>query len=377
MSQLQSSLKTILFVYLTLWLWSCALPITFVNESGDATVARGQKPVASETMSENEQLSLVIEERQIIVRTPPPPPVHVANENPLTGLLVYDPKVFMQRPLQVRLGNDPQVRSQLNLTQADIVYEEIVEWWITRLTAIYYTKTPEIIGPIRSARLINIPLAQQYQAALIHSGGSDPVRFQVAQSGIVDLDEYFHPTPYFYRPGESWQRRLAVNAQAVHQYLAAQGWQAPVSLRGFAFQDEPPEGEQAERIFIDYPATTSKVQWLFDETSQKYHRYVADQLMIDTSTGEIVSADNVVIYFTKHYQTDIIEDSTGATSVGIDLNGEGVAWIVRDKVLIKGRWLTDGTQTPLFLDEADNHIPLRRGQTWVQVVPLDYVIGIN
>jgi hypothetical protein len=58
------------------------------------------------------------------------------NENPLTGLIVDDPIVFDHRPLHVRIGNDPQARPQVNLSQADIVYEEIVEWWITRLTAI-------------------------------------------------------------------------------------------------------------------------------------------------------------------------------------------------------------------------------------------------
>jgi hypothetical protein len=78
--------------------------------------------------------------------TPPPPtptagptptptatlPPRPANENPLTGLTVSDPASLRRRPLHVRVGNDPGARPQVGLSAADMVYEEITEWWVTR-----------------------------------------------------------------------------------------------------------------------------------------------------------------------------------------------------------------------------------------------------
>lgn len=309
--------------------------------------------------------------------TPTPGSTRAENENPLTGLIVDDPAVLKHRPVHVRIGNDPQARPQFNLSQADIVYEEIVEWWITRLTAIYYGQEPEMVGPVRSARLINGQLTQQYQAALVNSGGSDEVRWELSQLPIVNLDEYFHPKPYSYREGEPWQRRLVVNVAEAHTYMESKNMDGAVNLRGFVFDPTPVNGNPAESIYIDYPAQSSKVLWRFNADTGEYERYEAGEPFIDAATQKIISVPNVIIYFAEHSETDIVEDSTGATSVRIDINGEGKAWIFRDRTLLEGRWRTDGFQTPEFIDFEGKPIPLRPGRSWIQVVPTDYEILVN
>lgn len=303
--------------------------------------------------------------------------VRAENENPLTGLTV-DPQVFKRRPLHVRIGNDTGAWPQINLNQADVIYEEIVEWWITRFTAIYYTNAPEMVAPIRSARLINTQLTGQYDAALINSGGSDPVRWELSQLPIVNLDEFFHPDPYFYRENEGWQRRLAVNAAKAHTYMVDEGLEAAVELRGFVFDKTVPDGATpAKTIYVNYPSKDSKVLWEYNAAEGVYKRSTAGEVMIDGATDEPLSTNNVIIYFAEHYETDIVEDSTGATSVGITVNGEGDAWIFRDGAMLKGRWRTDGTQTPEFIDAAGKPLPLHPGRTWIEVVPLDYKILVD
>ena len=192
--------------------------------------------------------------------------IRAAGENPLTGLNVDDPALLQRRPLMVRLGNDPIARPQVALNEADIVYEELVEWWVTRFTAIYLANDPEMIAPIRSARLINLQLTPQYQAALANSGGSDPVRWELSQTDIINLDEYFVPQPYFYRDNEGWQTRLAVNAKDARNYLVEEGLEAPVNLRGFSFDEEPalpalPDTVfgNAEEIAIPYPEKPARL----------------------------------------------------------------------------------------------------------------------
>jgi hypothetical protein len=45
--------------------------------------------------------------------------------------------------------------------------------------------------------------------------------------------------------------------------------------------------------------------------------------------------------------------------------------------VIEGRWRTGGEQTPDFLTPDGQLIPLKRGNSWVEVVPPDYKVVIQ
>jgi len=306
-----------------------------------------------------------------------------ANVNPLTGLEVDDPATLKRRPLMVRVGNDPAARPQVGLNQADVVYEELVEWWVTRFTAIYLSQTPEMIAPIRSARLINLYLTPQYQGALVNSGGSDPVRWELSQSDIINLDEFFIPDPFFYRENEGWQTRLAVNGQAARDYLTDEALDTAVNLRGFVFSEAldltaiPTEAiGPAQEITIPYPAQSSEAQWQYDPAGGKYLRFTTGEPMMNFD-GSQVAASNVIIYFADHQPTDIVEDSNGATSIRTMVNGFGTAWLLRDGGIAKGNWQTEGRDTPQFLFNDGRPMPLKPGNTWIEVVPLEYTLDID
>lgn len=303
-----------------------------------------------------------------------------SNVNPLTGLPVDDPAILERRPFMIRLGNDPEARPQAALTEADVVYEELVEWWVTRFTAVYLGNDPQTIAPIRSARLINQQLTTQYDAALVNSGGSDEVRWELSQTDIVNLDEFYVPSPYFYRPNEGWQTRLAFDATLGREYLDREGLDSNVNLRGFTFSDSldltslPADVvSDAKDITIPYPQLTSEARWEYNEDSGRYLRYTTGDPHMDFNNQQ-VSAANVVIYFADHQETDIVEDSAGATSIRIIVDGFGPAWLIRDGKLLKGNWETDGRETPRFIFGDGSPMPFKPGNTWIQVVPFDYAI---
>lgn len=308
--------------------------------------------------------------------------------NPLTGQKVDDLTLLERRPLMVRIGNDPAARPQVALNEADIIYEEIVEWWVTRLTAIYLSQDPETIGPVRSARLINAQLVPQYQGALANSGGSDGVRWELSQTDLINLDEYFVPGPYFYRPNEGWQTRLAINAKDAREYMKDEGLESNLNLRGFYFSDLPDLSSlpqdvvdagiigEAEKVVIPYPGQAADTRWEYDANSGHYLRFITGDPMLEAN-GEQVTASNVIIYFAEHEPTDIVEDSNGATSIRIIVNGFGPAWLLRDGKIAKGNWETDGSETPKFTFSDGQPMPLKPGNTWVEVVPVEYTIDID
>ncbi|MGI6207153.1 MAG: DUF3048 domain-containing protein [Anaerolineae bacterium] len=304
-----------------------------------------------------------------------PTPTRNPNVNPLTGLPVEDPESLRRPPILARVGNDPQIRPQAGLSEADIIYEDIMDgWWVTRLTAIFLANDPETIGPIRSARLVNIELANQYQGALVHAGASDQVRWFISQEPFTNLDEFFHPQPFYYINSLGWMGRLHTSAPAIREYLESKEWNEPVTLEGFVFSEEAPEGEVAETIYVPYPGS-SAVTFQYDEESGRYLRWSGGVPHTDRVTGEQLGVSNVIVQFVEHQATDIVEDTNGATSIRIILTGRGPAWLFRDGVVIKGFWeRTEKHQLTRFVTEDGEELELKPGQTWMELVPPDYVI---
>jgi hypothetical protein len=234
-----------------------------------------------------------------------------------------------------------------------------------------------MVAPIRSARLINTQLAQHYDAALVNSGGSDGVRWELSQLPIVNLDEYFWPQPYFYRENQGWQTRLAVNLVGTHNLMEREAMASAVPLRGFIFSDEPMGGNPAGTISIPYPKRTSQTEWRYDPESGRYLRWVSGEPLVDFANNQQISTANVIIYYAEHLPTEIVEDSNGATSIRIIVDGEGRAQVFRDGVVTEGLWRSDGTQTPEFIFPNGEPIPLKRGNSWIEVVPTDFQVLVE
>jgi hypothetical protein len=306
-------------------------------------------------------------------------PARPDDVNPLTGLKVPDKTVLERRPLLVRVGNDPQIRPQTGLSSADVVYEDVMDgWWVTRFTGIFLSQDLEAVGPIRSARLVNLQMAPQYDGGLVHSGASDPIRWRLSQSTIVDLDEFFTRTPYFYKQGADWRGRLFVNLKLIRKYLEQKKLEKAVPLRGFVFDGEgalPPTGTLATEFTIPYPKS-SLVTYKYDAASGLYRRFVQGQPHLDAITNQQLTAANVVVQFCPHDKTDIVEDSQGTTSINITLLGEGPALVFRNGVAQTAHWKTDNpARMTHFLDQAGQPIAFKPGQTWIELAPPDYVIS--
>ncbi len=306
-------------------------------------------------------------------------PVWPDDVNPLTGLKVADKSVLQRRPLLVRVGNDAQIRPQTGLSSADVVYEDVMDgWWVTRFTGIFLSQDLEAVGPIRSARLVNLQMAPQYEGALVHSGASDPIRWRLSQSNIVDMDEFYTRTPYFYKQGADWRGRLFVNLNLIRKYLEQKKLEKPVRLRGFVFDGEgapPPTGSPAAEFTIPYPKS-STVTFKYDAASGLYQRYVQGQPHLDAANHKQITAANVVVQFCPHSKTDIVEDSQGTTSINITLLGEGPAILFRNGVAQQAYWKTDNpNRMTHFLDQNGQPLAFKPGQTWIELAPPDYVIS--
>lgn len=73
--------------------------------------------------------------------------------------------------LAVKIDNAPRARPHTGLNSADIIYVEQVEGGLSRLMAVYASKLPKAIGPVRSARESDLELLRQFdEPTLAYSG---------------------------------------------------------------------------------------------------------------------------------------------------------------------------------------------------------------
>lgn len=345
--------------------------------------------------------------------TPQPAPISVfaADYNPLTGLSA-DPATLNRRPIVVKLSNSPAlVRPQAGIGQADWVYEHYTEVGITRFSAIFYGQAPQRVGSIRSARLIDYELAPMYDALLAFAGASIGVDKRIYGSeqviadlcrpredaeqcrqeasiigpaGFVPPSEFarraykgvLFGAPLFYRDEEiPVPHNLFVDLSALWARAERDGNGGRPSLRGaLQFSANPPSGELGAGNTLEVRYLTTLAQWRYDANTGRYLRTTDGLPHFDANTEQQVSADNVLVLYAGHYLTDIIESQWQETihwSYQITLWPQGEALLLRDGKRYAARWLRPSRHETLTLVDMDgNPLPLKAGNTFVQVVRL-------
>lgn len=303
------------------------------------------------------------------------------DRNPLTGELVDDPGLLQQRPFAVKISNAPPsyVRPQSGLNDAAIIYEHLAEGSLTRFTAIFYGKLPQKIGPIRSARLIDIELPAMYDAALFFSGASVGVNQRLFSS---DFSERVMRSNVegFYRTGENKpvEHTLYGDPAGFYRALDAAGLNVPPNFSTvMAFSSEPSQGGQpASQVAIDYQWEV--VEWKYDEADGRYYRWAAGQPHLDGNSNEQVNAANIIIISPYHVEDpticeEIRDGRCVALSVQIQLWGSGSGIILRDGQQYPINWHREARNDLLtFTDANGDPFPLQIGNSWVQLVPSWY-----
>ena len=301
------------------------------------------------------------------------------DRSPFTGELVDDPDTLNRRPIAVKLSNSPAsyTRPQSGLNDADFIYEHTTEGSITRFTAIFYTHMPPRVGPIRSARLIDVELPAIYDAALAYSGASTGVNSRLNASDfsnrILRTNE-----PGYFRTGETdkpYEHTFYARPELFWEAMEGRGQnRRPQTGTTLAFTSLPPEGGQPGSIgSINYNWT--QVEWRYDEENGRYFRWTDGEPHLDGNSLEQVNVANVIIISPIHAEdATICEESRDGVclhlSMQIQIWGSGGGLILRDGQAYEVTWRREARNDILsFTDAEGNPFPLQIGNSWVQVVP--------
>ena len=286
---------------------------------------------------------------------PPPTPIPTPSPTPTRA-------VPAGRPVAVVVENDPRARPQTGLGDADVLYEAVAEWNLTRFVAVLLDRSAEVVGPVRSSRAYHAAIAAEYEAAFAHCLDVPPVAGVLAASKVVNLDGcHTKDPPGFFR---DWSRdaphNLYVSVPELRRLAGGQGTYGGLGKR----QAWPPAGERVEQISFVYPEE-HPVVWRYDPDRREYLRWQDDEPHLDVA-GRQVSASSVVVQFVA------IRHSSYWGEAGyheLTVTGRGDAILYAEGQKRAAIWRRGSYADPTrYFDARGEEIPLPPGQVFVQLV---------
>ena len=301
--------------------------------------------------------------------------------NPLTGLVVDDPRLLERRPMVIKITNFPrQVRPQWGLTLADHVYEYYLEDGMTRFVGIFYGREAERVGPIRSARPFDAQLVRMYKGFFVFGYADRKVYDPLVASDLAQFLVITRPgnCPPLCRIGPDWDyNTLYTNTEELVEYVRKR----PVAnsrqeLSGLRFWEKGGNGGGAANdIFIRFSRTSHHV-WQYDPASRRYmrsqeveNRDLGEEIydpLYDSLTGNRVEADNLIILMVPSAQ---FFESNSTDIYNYKMVGTGTAYGIREGRIFKLTW-SRPTRKSLISLSFPNGIsyPLKPGNVWYEVL---------
>ncbi|EYR62406.1 hypothetical protein N866_08845 [Actinotalea ferrariae CF5-4] len=301
-------------------------------------------------------------------RAPAPEPV-VPVVWPLTGVATAE--VANRPAVAVKVENTTAARPQSGLEQADVVWETIVEFEVSRFVAVFHSQVPEEVGPIRSVRPMDPLIVAPLRGLLAYSGGQPGILAEVRSSGVQSISQD-QGAPGMYRVGFRSAPHNVYGTLARWLEVADAEHSAPPAEQ-FVFALRP---ELATAAATGAPAANlaftlsgqSRPSWAWDAASGTWLRSEGST-PATVASGARLSAVNVVAITAGHVNTPYGAQG-GAPVPTYQLVGEGEATVATGGRTMPATWRKPAPDAPLQLFAADGSpVLLAPGNTWVELIP--------
>lgn len=264
--------------------------------------------------------------------------------------------------LAVKIDNVRAARPPSNLAQADLVYVEPVEAGLSRMMAIFSSRLPSVVGPVRSARESDLRILAQFgQPAFAYSGAKGTVLPLIAAAPLFDVSPA--------RAGNAYSRHrdrpAPHNLYAEPLRLLSRAPKAALAKDiGFRFGPTPAGGVPKSAFSVRYSAFSIGFRW-----NGKRWAIAMDGAPVRDAAGPPATPATVVVQYVR-ITGSRFKDAWGNVSPYVESVGAGRALVLRDGRAYEGRWarptVAAGTT---FTTPAEQPLPFATGQTWVVVAP--------
>lgn len=268
--------------------------------------------------------------------------------------------------LVVKIDDTNAAHPQIGIEDADLVYVEQVEGGLTRLAAIYTSKLPPLIGPIRSARISDIELLAQFgRVGFAYSGAQSKMRPVIAEANLENLSAERNP-PSIY--GKDPNRIGPVDMILKPELLLERANANPkirietATASVFAFGDAP-KGETNTAIAkIKWPSAKYELRW--DSANEKWLIYFNEKPNM-AANGEHLYADTAIIQIVS-ITPSIYGDKFGEITPFSKTTGSGKAVMLRDGFSYQISWQRNlETDVTTWKSEDGDVANFKPGRTWI------------
>jgi hypothetical protein len=322
--------------------------------------------------------------------TPEPEPIY--DVAPLSGVeyLEGTNELLVLPAVQGKVDNVGGAIPQFEMNRADIVWVTRVEGGLTRFIAVWHSDIPEAVGPIRSARPTDSPVAATARGVFVYSDD----RFSYLRD-LRSVDMYLGREDTELPLGTSFRessRRAPHNLMFRALELATRHAElrAPRAHFSYASGLEKPSavalGEQVNGFTVRYQAATSKwdaatANYSFgpdgralaagDTASLPAWLRTQDGKVHNDATGTQHRARNLIV-LENRLDFSIRDRTYGAIPKAKLENNSGVAHIFTDGHYVKANWSKGGlTDLIVFTLDSGEPVKLAPGNTWVELMDLD------
>lgn len=259
---------------------------------------------------------------------PAPPAV-----NPLTGL-----RGIPSRPVvAVKIDDTPSGRPQLGVEHADVVYVEQVEAGATRLIAVFASRQPSVVGPVRSVRNNDPELLAMYgRPALAYSGGAAGPVAVLRRSPVVDAGPQRQGGVYRRLGSRPAPYNLVLDTSALARRLRAVDRPLDVGFRWLAGDPQVAKARPVTRVSVQVGRNRIGFRW--EPRSRRWQLLDARGALRRTAAGTPIGTPNIVVPFSRARLDPTNVDVLGTPSVYTSTVGSGKLLIFRDGRVLAGRW---------------------------------------
>ena len=241
----------------------------------------------------------------------------------------------------VKFDDTSAAHPQDGVEAADIVYITEVEAGFTRLMGIYSSNYPEVLGPIRSARISDLSILGEYgKVGFLYSGAQSKIRPIISAANLVNLSaERNPPSIYFNDPARRSPYSMMVRPNLLLEKAG------DVELAKVPGWQHGARAEDARKIIsaeIEWPNATYEALW---SDGEKRFLLAHNGRANIASSGIQLGSTMMVIQIVKISPSEY-GDKFGGVTPKSEVIGSGHGYLLRNQRVVKALWNRSSLSEP-------------------------------
>lgn len=300
--------------------------------------------------------------------------------NPITGK--YDlASPLSTYPVAVMICNDAYTKSQPGIHTADMYVETETEGGISRIMAIYAdaTRTPSLLGPVRSGRTPFIQITRALGMVYVHAGGSPKALQMVQQKDVHNINAL--------GSGIATVRDAEMKRSNANKFDHCLGVENAGVVKAMekakfnkSYEYNSPWDYSKGNITAGDDAVNIEIKMSAQKTGNSFFTYDAEKGIYlkdrgtasshkphKSTSGEQIEVANIVILFADKF----VEQREDYTRINFDLEEGGETYVFTQGKKLTGKYsyTKDGFT---LLDADGNKMNVSTGKTYLYIMSNKY-----